>query len=173
MRTRVHDAVVELLGEVQWEEVNIPLVAERSGVHPATLYRRWGSVSALADDVVATRLAEAAPIPDTGSLRGDLEELAVRFAEAIAGPLSQVLLRAAALSPPTEEAPVTLRTRADQLQQMLDRAAARGEETPTLVELLEGITAPLYFHALMFGRPADADHALELVHRLLTFVEAR
>ncbi|MGH2848799.1 MAG: TetR/AcrR family transcriptional regulator C-terminal ligand-binding domain-containing protein [Thermoleophilaceae bacterium] len=169
----MHAAVVELLGEQRWDEVNIPLIAERSGVHPATIYRRWGSVAALADDLVAARLGEAAPIPDTGTLRGDLELAAVRFADAIAGPRAGILLRAAALSAPTDEAPVTLRTRAGQLQHVLDRAAARGEKAPTLVELLEGITAPLYFHALLFGRPADARHARELVDRLMIFVEAR
>jgi len=55
---------------------------------------------------------------------------------------------------------------------MLDRAAARGEKTPTIGELLEGITAPLYLHPLFFGRPADADHARELARRLLVYVEA-
>jgi AcrR family transcriptional regulator len=173
VRADVHAAVLDLLGEQRWDQVSIPAIAERSGVHQATVYRRWGSVATLADDVVAERLAQSAAIPDTGSLRGDLELAAVRFADTIAGPLGRVLLRAAALSGPTDEAPVALWTRAGQLQAMLDRAAARGEKTPTLVELLESVTAPLYFHALFFGRPADAAHARELVHRLLVFVEAR
>ena len=168
VRAEVHAAVLELLGEQRWDQVSIPAIAERSGVHSATIYRRWGSVAELTDEVVAERLAESAAIPDTGSLRGDLELAAVRFADTIAGPLGQVLLRAAALSGPTARW-----TRAGQLQAMLDRAAARGEKCPTLVELLESVTAPLYFHAVFFGRPADAAHARELVHRLLVFVEAR
>ena len=173
VRARVLTAVVELLGARRWEEVTIPKIAERAGVHQATIYRRWGSMVALIDDVVAERMGEAAPVPDTGTLRGDLELAAVRFAEVIA-PLGTILLRAAALSAPeTEtEAAAALRTRADQLQAMLDRAAERGEKTPTLVELLEGVTAPLYFHALFFGRPADAEHAKALVHRLLVYVDA-
>ena len=171
VRARVHAAAIELLGAEPPEEVTIPRVAERAGVHQATLYRRWGNVAGLVDDVVAERLAEVAPIPDTGTLRGDLELAAVKFAEAIA-PLGTIMMRAAALAPPTAEAPVALRTRADRLQAMLDRAAARGEKTPTIAELLEGITAPLYLHPLFFGRPAEADHARELVRRLLVYVEA-
>lgn len=171
VRARVYAAVVELLAAQRWEDVTIPRVAEHSGVHQATIYRRWGSIGALVDDVVAERLGESAPIPDTGTLRGDLELAAVRFAEVIA-PLGTILLRAAALAAPDTEAVAALRTRSDQLQGMLDRAAGRGEKTPTLVELLEGVTAPLYFHALFFGRPADADHARALVHRLLVYVEA-
>ncbi len=173
VRERVHAAVVELLAEQRWDEVSLPLVAERSGVHQATLYRRWGSVSALVDDVATAQLMASAPLPDTGSLRSDLELAAVRFAEAIAGPMGPILLRAGALSDPDDRTPAALRTRSEQLQQLLDRAAARGEPTPTLIELLEGITAPLYFHALFFGRPADAAHARELVDRLMTLVTAR
>jgi len=172
VRARVHEAALKLLGADPPEEVTIPRVAELAGVHQATVYRRWGNVAGLVDDVVAERLGEVAPIPDTGTLRDDLELAAVRFAEAIA-PLGTTMMRAAALAAPTAEAPVTLRTRADQLQTMLDRAAARGEKTPTIAELLDGITAPLYLHPLFFGRPADADHARELVRRLLVYVEAQ
>ncbi len=173
IRERVHEALIELLGNHRWDEVTIPVIAERSGVHQATIYRRWGSVAALAEDVVTERLAEAAPLPDTGTLRGDLEHAAVQFAEAIAGPMATVFLRAAVLSARTDGAAFALGARAQQLQGMLDRAAARGEPAPTLTELLEGITAPLYFHMLFFGQPADADHARELVDRLITFTEAR
>jgi AcrR family transcriptional regulator len=163
--------VVELLADRQLEEVTIPRVAERAGVHQATVYRRWGSITGLVDDVVAERLGELAPIPETGTLRGDLELAAVRFAEVIA-PLGSILIRAAALTPPDADTPVAFNTRSTQLQAMLDRAAERGENVPTLTELLEGVTAPLYFHALFFGQPADADHARELVDRLLVYVEA-
>jgi AcrR family transcriptional regulator len=172
VRERVHAAVIELLDSRQLEAVSIPLVAERAGVHQATIYRRWGPRGGLIDDVVERRLEELAPIPDTGTLRGDLELAAVRFAEVIA-PLGSILIRAAALTPPDAEALAVFSSRSKQLEAMLDRAAERGEKVPTLTELLEGVTAPLYFHALFFGRPADAKHAKELVDRLLIYVEAR
>jgi AcrR family transcriptional regulator len=171
VRARVQAAVIELLADHPLEEVTIPRVAERAGVHQATLYRRWGNIAGLVDDIVAERVGELAPIPDTGTLRGDLELAAVRFAEVIA-PLGSIMIRAAALAAPDADSTVTFQTRASLLQAMLDRAAARGEKVPTVEELLEGVTAPLYFHELFFGRPADADHAKELVDRLLVYVEA-
>lgn len=171
VRERVHAAVIELLESRQLEGVSLPMVAERAGVHQATIYRRWGSLSGLLDDVVDQRLGELAPVPDTGTLRGDLELAAARFAEVIA-PLGSILICAAALSPPNAEEPIAFNTRARQLQAMLDRAAERGEKAPTLTELLEGVTAPLYFHALFLGRPAGAEHARELVDRLLVYLEA-
>lgn len=176
VRAAVHRAVLDLLGDHDWDQLSLPLVAQRAGVHPATLYRRWGTVPALLDDVVTEQLSRASAVPDTGSLRGDLERYAVQAAQDVAGPLGIVFLRAAMLATRSDQArpphPYMTR-RGAQLQEMLDRAAARGETPPTLVELLEVVLAPLYFHALFFNRPADADHARTLVGRLLTLAHSR
>jgi hypothetical protein len=59
-----------------------------------------------------------------------------------------------------------LAERTQQLQEMFDRAEARGELSPSVDELLELVVAPLYFHAL-FSQPASAEHARRLVDRLL------
>jgi AcrR family transcriptional regulator len=176
VRAAVHRAVIELLGDHDWDELSIPLVAEQSGVHQATIYRRWGSVPALIDDVVTEQLARSSPVPDTGSLREDLERYAVQAANDVSGPLGAVFLRAAMLATrPDRERPqqAYMEGRGAQLRAMLDRAAARGETPPTLLELLEVVLAPLYFHAQFFNRPVDADHARALVDRLLTLVNNR
>jgi AcrR family transcriptional regulator len=175
VRKAVHHAALELLSEHDWHDISIPRVAQRSGVHQATIYRRWGNLPALVDDIVVHELAQSGPIPDTGSLRGDLEQYAVEVAEKAAGPLGLVFLRAAVLairSDPDRAQLISVTTRGQQLQEMLDRAAARGETVPSLSELLEVVLAPLYFHVLFFARPADADHARALVHRLLDITGA-
>ena len=178
MRANVHDAVVELLGEVEWDELSIPLVAERSGAHASTIYRRWGSVSSVIDDVVSEELARMAPVPDTGSLREDLESYAVLVAENVAGPLGALFLRAAALGMRPNRAidadPAqrpALPSRTQEIQAMLDRAAERGEAPPTLQELFEVVMAPIYLQALFFNRPTESSHALILVDRLLALEE--
>jgi AcrR family transcriptional regulator len=170
VRAAVHRAVLDLLADQDWDQLSIPQVAQHAGVHQATLYRRWGTVPALLDDVVTERLSRASAVPDTGSLRGDLERYATQAAQDVAGPLGIVFLRAATLATRSDQAQSHryMARRGAQLQEMLDRAAARGETPPTLVELLEVVLAPLYFHALFFNRPADADHARRLVDRLLT-----
>jgi AcrR family transcriptional regulator len=176
VRAAVHRAVLHLLGDHDWDQLSLPLVAQRAGVHPATLYRRWGTVPALLDDVVTEQLSRASTVPDTGSLRDDLERYAIQAARDVAGPLGIVFLRAALLATRSDEQPsrqAYMRRRGTQLQAMLDRAAARGETPPTLVELLEVVLAPLYFHALFFNHPADADHARRLVDRLLTLTDGR
>jgi AcrR family transcriptional regulator len=176
VRAAVHRAVLHLLADHDCDQLSLPLIAQRAGVHPATLYRRWGTVPALLDDVVTEQLSRASAVPDTGSLRGDLERYAVQAARDVAGPLGIVFLRAATLATRSDQArssPHYMARRGVQLQEMLDRAAARGENPPTLLELLEVVLAPLYFHALFFNRPADADHARTLVDRLLTLTNLR
>ena len=55
VRDAVHKAVVELLadGEI---DVAIPKIAERAGVNPTSIYRRWGSRDHLLLDAAVTRL---------------------------------------------------------------------------------------------------------------------
>lgn len=175
VRSAVYDAMIGLLEERPWEEVTVPLVAERSGVHQATIYRRWGTLSALLNDVLIERLTTAGAVPDTGALREDL----VQYAALVAGSLEDgtipLILRAAVLEirpgQPRQTSPV-FEERQHQLQVMLDRATARGERAPTVAELLELVVAPLYFHAL-FTEPLPAKETDRLVDRLLEVVAHR
>ncbi len=173
VRAAVHAAALELLEKHQWEELSIPLVAEASGVHQATIYRRWGTMSTLLNDVVNEWSATTAALPDTGSLREDLRLYAAAVAEPLADRLVPLILRAVVLEmrpgePRQTSAAFLERTR--QLQVMLDRAEARGEAVPTLEQLLEIVVAPLYFYALFTGPMSVAD-ASRLVDRLLDVVE--
>ncbi|KAB8187533.1 TetR family transcriptional regulator [Nonomuraea phyllanthi] len=167
VRAQVHEAVLDLLKEEAWDNLSIPLVAERSGVHQATIYRRWGSLSALVDDIVTGRLTAGSPVPDTGTLRGDLEAYAVKVAEDVASPMGMLYVRAAMVGSKGPEGETYLLQRAVQLNAMLERAAARGERPPDLLELMEVVIAPLYYHLIFFNRPVGAEHARMLVDRLL------
>lgn len=168
VRQQVHGAVIDLLKEVAADDITIALIAERSGVHQATIYRRWGTVPVLLQDVVEPGPARTSPLPDTGSLRGDLEAYAAGVAGSLSGPVGVLMLRAAVsnLIPDQERGPsVVLTERRTQLEQMLDRAGTRGESPPTVDELLELVVAPLYFRAL-FGPTPSAQDARRLVDRL-------
>ena len=175
VRAAVHQAALDLLEKHHWEELSVPLVAEASGVHQATVYRRWGTMSALLNDVVNEWTSTTASLPDTGSLRDDL----LAYASAVATSLEEgnvpLILRAVVLEiHPGErrQASPAFVERERQLQTMLDRAAARGEAVPTLDELLELVVAPLYFYAL-FTEPMPAKQAGRLVDRLLDVVAGR
>lgn len=171
VRDAVHEAVVELLadGEI---DATIPRIAERAGVNPTSIYRRWGGRDHLMLDAAVTRLRATSPIPDTGSLRGDLLGWAEGVERAMRDRRGQILLRAlvATLSP--DEKPLEyLQARGDDLQATLDKAAARGEPVPSVDEVLDFVLAPLYLRVL-FRRPVEPGTAAELVERLLTALPA-
>jgi AcrR family transcriptional regulator len=175
IRQQVHRAVIDLLQEHGGDELTIAQVAERSGVHQATIYRRWGSVAVLLNDVVAAGPAQTAPLPDTGSLRDDLDRYAAMVAESLAGPVGVLILRAAVsnIRPDPDRVPsAALVERLPQLREMLDRARRRGEAAPTVDELVDLVVAPLYFHAL-FATPASVEQAHHLVSRLLDLAGRR
>lgn len=157
---------MELLHESDADELSIAEVAERSGVHHATIYRRWGSMTELINEVIMERLADTSPIPETGSLRGDLTAHAEQAARDLAGPYGRLFLRAAVVG--GEADAYYLVQRGTQLQAMLDRHA----DAPTLLELMELVLAPIYFHLLIFNTPFPSQDAKRLVDRLLKLTPA-
>jgi len=52
----VHGAVQELLTTMDRAEVTVPMIAEKAGVTPSTIYRRWGDLADLLADVAVARM---------------------------------------------------------------------------------------------------------------------
>jgi AcrR family transcriptional regulator len=75
---RVHDralrATRELLHEGGLAAAGTDAISARSGVSKATLYRHWPSRVAIIAEAFGTGVAEAVPLPDTGTTEGDLRE---------------------------------------------------------------------------------------------------
>ncbi|MCW2834301.1 MAG: transcriptional regulator, TetR family [Nocardioides sp.] len=68
------DATLDVLAEVGYDRLTMDAVAQRAKASKATLYRRWSTKQALVVDSVCSQKSSA-PVPDTGSLRGDLMAL--------------------------------------------------------------------------------------------------
>lgn len=81
----VRDATLALLAEVGYAGLRVQDVAVRAGVGKAALYRRWPSKAALA---LHHLIGELRPreYRDTGSLYGDLREVAGDFVARMANP---------------------------------------------------------------------------------------
>src|ERR1700754_1277344 len=127
VRAAVHRAVEELLGEEAGDALTIPAVAARAGVHSTTLYRRWGSVGELLADVATSRFSGEIVVPDTGSLRGDLQRWAADVATDLADPDVLALMRATLGAGGEHGACACRGDREDQLAAMLARGGAREE----------------------------------------------
>jgi AcrR family transcriptional regulator len=172
----VLEAAITLLRE-QGDTFSIPQVAARAGVHDATIYRRWGSRDALVVDAIRSHVGDAIPIPDTGSLTGDLTAFLERSVAFLASPLGSQLVRAtigaespARGTPRAAYWPVRL----EQIGVMIERAVARGElPRSALAEsafAAEMLLAPLYFRLLVSRGPLDrelARQAADFVRRTL------
>jgi AcrR family transcriptional regulator len=168
----IYTAVGELVG-AGTEKITFPVVAERAGVNPTTLYRRWPDVTALLEEVaVAALTRDGESIPDTGTLRGDLTAWAAVIAGDITRPERVRFLRAmvAARVEIVSSCAITDSRRA-QATEIVRRAAARGEVAPTPTQILDHVVAPLYY-AVVFALPVDADQAPRLVRDVLAMVGA-
>ena len=89
---RIAQAALDLFADAGWAGFAMEAVARRAGVGKASLYLRWNSKEALLTDAVTWRLARVADV-DTGTLRGDLVEMATQMLDIYAGEVSRVALR--------------------------------------------------------------------------------
>jgi AcrR family transcriptional regulator len=168
----VHQAVTDLIGERGYGTFSVGEVAARAGVADSSVYRRWGSLEALLTDVLLTRLNTRSPMPDTGSLAGDLRVHAANVAREITGPDGLALLRLSVTLSNNGQQGLRARDellaeRARQLQSMLDRAADRGEPALDALDVLDHVLAPMYIRVLFGIGPLTPDYVDGLVDRLL------
>jgi len=135
----IMQAALDGLAALGYDRLTMDEIAARAHAGKGALYRRWTSKAALIVDAVVARREQFAPlqIPDTGSLRGDIDaviaalpdfdESAQRLMAVLAG-----LATAASRDPELrEEFSNTLLERPRRaMRQILDRAVARGEIAP-------------------------------------------
>ena len=129
-------AVADLLREVGYDALTMDAVAARTHSSKATLYRQWKSKPELVIAALKDRKPSGVAEIDTGTLAGDLREVARQMAgrgEEDAG-LMRALLHAmeqdADLARVFHESLVEPEVAA--LQRILDRAVARGELDPKI-----------------------------------------
>jgi AcrR family transcriptional regulator len=173
VREAVLDATLRALAEVGAERLSVADVADRAGVHETSIYRRWRTRENLVTDALLNFSEQQLPIPDTGSLRGDLATFAAELAAYLQTPLGRALVRALATStddPAIVEARASFwQARYDLAATMIQRAIARGEiaatTDPRLV--LEALIAPLHFRTLVTSEPLEQGLSAQIADLLL------
>ena len=176
-RAAVFAAVEALLAEKPPAEISMVEIAERAGVAATSLYRRWGDVRTLMMEVAVERLMQDWPLPDTGTLRGDLTAWTKSVAASLANPAGSMFFRVYVGTAPSASGENSGRAQAvmrriEQIGAMLERARARGEAAPHVFEVTDHLLAPIYMRVL-FGFPVDERTAEGLVTYLLSAVAAR
>ncbi|WP_187586421.1 TetR/AcrR family transcriptional regulator [Gordonia sp. OPL2] len=171
VQSAVYAAVGHLVGAGQRDTMTIPEVAEVAGVNPTSIYRRWGTIEQLLGEVAVAALTQGEPLPDTGGLADDLAEWSRIIAADIGRPKRRAYLRAMvfARNDVVEECPCW-EIRREQAEEMVGRAAARGQEAPTVRQILDHVIAPLYHHAV-FGLALDDTYAHDLASDVMRMTD--
>jgi len=168
-------ATVELLASKGLAAMSIEEVAARAGVGKATIYRRWSSKGLLALDAFVASFRAQQPLPDTGTLRGDLIAALRAWVRAVTttsmGPMLTGLIAEAQHDPDLHAAwrDRVVEPLRSQHRIMLDRAIARGE-IPASVD--REVVLDLFFgaaqHRLLLGHlPLTDDFIGEVVNVIL------
>ncbi|MFF4171727.1 TetR/AcrR family transcriptional regulator [Streptomyces sp. NPDC001744] len=180
-RTRavVRDAVLTGLSEHGYPALTMEYVAEHSGVHRATLYRRWGSVEGLLADVLGLAGERAWTPPDTGSLAGDLRALAHEVVDAFGDPgeaaVPTAFVGAAFQSSRAADALHAFSSeRFRRCEAVVTRATARGEapDGTDAAAVVRAALAPLLLRLFVTREPIDGALADQAARAVLAGVAA-
>ncbi|MEV4944699.1 TetR/AcrR family transcriptional regulator [Streptomyces sp. NPDC053755] len=178
-RAAVRDAVLTGLAEHGYPALTVEYVAEHSGVHKTTLYRRWGGLEGLVADALDLAGEDAWAPPDTGSLDGDLRALAREVADSFADPATAAAPTAfVAAAFQSERAADALRAfyaeRFGRCEVVVDRAVSRGE-APAGTDagaVVRSVSAPLFLRLFVTREPVDRALADQAARAALTAVTA-
>jgi AcrR family transcriptional regulator len=164
----VHAAVRELASEVGRDALTVPMIAQRAGVTPSTVYRRWGDLQALLSDVAVEHLRPETAPADHGVLRADLTAWAEQFLDEMSSPAGRAYIRDALLGDPDGgNAGQCSAYAAQQIDLIRARARERGEETPGTETVIDRVVAPLMYRILFRPQELGTPYAHHLVSALL------
>lgn len=160
-----------MLAEHGFAHLDLSDLARRADVGKTTVYRRWGTVTAVVTDLLAEMAAESVPRTETGTLLGDLRANArlvlTTLTDPRQGPLFKAVIAAATCDDATERALAGFyATRVAEWAPCVTQAVARGEvpDGTDAEEVVRAVSAPLYYRLLTGSGDLDeaaADRAAE------------
>ncbi|WP_326689400.1 TetR/AcrR family transcriptional regulator [Streptomyces sp. NBC_01795] len=167
---RVREAVLRAAGDALAERgfahLDLAEVARLAGVGKTTVYRRWGTVTALLADLLADMAEQSLPRTETGTLLGDLKANAALVRRTLADPRQGALFKAViAAATCDEKAADALHrfyaVRVEEWVPCVHQALARGEIPPGTdpEEVIRAVSAPLYYRLLTTGDTLDEPSA--------------
>lgn len=128
MVASVLDAALAELGAVGYLALRLDDVAARAGVAKTTVYRRWPTKAELVRDAVRKGARYDEPLPDTGSVRGDLLVLLEQTTQAIQTPAGMAIARLMTMDTEDVEVASLCRSLKDDARARRAVVVARGQE---------------------------------------------
>ncbi|MEV4348576.1 TetR/AcrR family transcriptional regulator [Actinoplanes sp. NPDC049596] len=150
---RIARAALDVFGDAGWAGFAMEVVARRAGVGKASLYLRWSNKEALLADALTEGLPRVSDV-DTGTLHGDLVELATQMLDLYSGPGSRAAMRlsleAGAIPGIAEHYQATRTAQILAARAIVRRGIDRGElpATASVTLLLNTLMGGAMMHAL-------------------------
>jgi AcrR family transcriptional regulator len=162
-------SVLELLGEVGYDQIRMQDVAERAHVGLSTIYRRWPTKQDVVRAALECEQAQA-KFATTGDARADVQNLLAEMARSLTGDGAQTVLGfLTALRSDPEVGAVFRETVVDHMHQHLRclLASELGDDFPDLDLRASAGPAILIYQAAICGKPVDADALAARLTQLL------
>ncbi|MEV0292574.1 TetR/AcrR family transcriptional regulator [Nocardia sp. NPDC050710] len=181
---RTHRAILDaaemLVSELGYSATSISAIAARAGVGKDAIYRRWSGKPELIYEALFTTV-DTAPVPDTGTLSGDVTVLTgaliAEFSTPAAAAALPGLLADYAADPQlrTRVRTAFLAPAKARMIEIFDRARGRGELGDEVeVELvLDTLAGAVFFHIGLLGEPVTATLADRLARIVSAGIGAR
>lgn len=173
VRAAVMQATLAELTEVGYQQLTIPSVAQRCGVHRSSIYRRWGTRERLALEATFDHFREGVAVVDSGSLLEDLVAIHSAAGRLLADPLGVSGVHLAVAAAPGSEVAVLLQAewaeRLTSLSWVFERAVARGEWPAGRSPLpcLQALIGMVLLRVFMLRQPVTAQALRPLIAALL------
>ncbi len=134
---RILAAAAELILQHGYDNMTVDEVAARAKAGKATVYRRWAGKEDLAFAAIEQLYGTEFPVPDTGSIVGDLREAFTQALEFATSDVGKAYLRMTIAESLRDDRLRSLYTAAHDAQDaaargMFERAIARGELRPNI-----------------------------------------
>jgi AcrR family transcriptional regulator len=160
----LYTGTLRLIADRGFDNVTMDQIAEATKSSKATLYRQWGSKTALFVESLAGGGPVPDELPDTGSLRGDLHAMFAHHEKEIEQPSALVGAILQAMKQ-DEELAVAVRTQVmgpvhERIDLFVQRAIDRGEvaaDSPAIPHLHLVLIAPFVLRGALTGNDANED----------------
>ncbi|MGY1727542.1 TetR/AcrR family transcriptional regulator [Geodermatophilus sp. SYSU D01062] len=172
--SRILEQTIRLLVAHGYAGFTLDRLAACSGVAKTTILRRWPSKAAVAAAALERLALHSVSVPDTGTLRGDLEEMLHGAVDTFVrgrGRFVPRLIRESGHRPEIADLLATvIRTRRQAYRRILTRALARGElSTAVDHELfIDVLIGPVWTRLLITRDPVTRDYVDRVVDAALT-----
>jgi AcrR family transcriptional regulator len=169
-RRAVLEAAFTLTAESGYGGLTIDAIAQRSGVHKTTIYRRWGSVDAILFDAVVSRAESAIPLARSGDARFDLIALGRSVAMNLQEPVARAV--AGAVLSRTDDGDLSelsqrfWQERIGAASEIVRTGQRDGDIDPGLVPstVVEEIIGPIWFRVMVLRSPVEDAYIERLVN---------